>query len=71
MAFTAPAFTWYESSPWPALLPLLLLLLPLLLLLLLQDVPACIDYVLKHSPCQAGKLHWIGHSMVSRMADCD
>ncbi|WIA16477.1 hypothetical protein OEZ85_013159 [Tetradesmus obliquus] len=30
---------------------------------LVQDVPACIDYVLKHSPCQAGKLHWVGHSM--------
>jgi hypothetical protein len=43
-------------------LPLLLLLL---LLLLLQDAPACIEYVLKHSPCKADKLHWIGHSMVS------
>jgi hypothetical protein len=46
------------------LMSMLLLLLLMSLLLLLQDVPACIEYVLKHSPCKADKLHWIGHSMV-------
>ncbi|KAF6250301.1 hypothetical protein COO60DRAFT_1647406 [Scenedesmus sp. NREL 46B-D3] len=30
---------------------------------LVQDVPACMEFVLKHSPCKADKLHWIGHSM--------
>lgn len=28
-------------------------------------MPACIEYVLKHSPTKADKLHWMGHSMVS------
>jgi hypothetical protein len=44
---------------------MVLLLVPVFSMPLLQDVPACMEYVLKHSPCNADKLHWIGHSMVS------
>lgn len=52
------------STPQAALLALVQNVANLFDVLALQDVPACIEYVLKHSPTKADKLHWMGHSMV-------